>query len=409
MPPPIRRKAYRLGSVTNDIDREARKLEGRGYGTAAQALALEASKQRLAGGGSNISSAEGNRDERDAQERGRSGAMRLQRDSILKTGAAESAAPSGGTSASRPTLSRPTTNASLNEARPGETYSQVMERQRASRAGASAAVAPVATLSRPAAPAAPAPTDAAMQAAADAYGISRTKPAQTDKGTAAPAPVREGRINGMPASQAIAGAQRSLANGGPLQEYGKDIATNNVGKLGIGGAVADYYRRKQLDTERPARAAAWLASEAAAGPGNLGDLKTSEADERDKVMGDAMSASADGTTSRTRKDVVDEANKARVAAGKAPFDDSIYKDMSNKDVSKSDFNRTGLGKAFNAPTTLQRPGVPMAEGRDGPLVNHKDIPEEEARKRRMSPMVVGGVEVPGLGVGAPTPKFKLRR
>ena len=49
-------------------------------------------------------------------------------------------------------------------------------------------------------------------------------------------PPSEGRINDMPASQAIA------AVGKPAM-FGKDIAEGNISKLGLAGAVADYRRR----------------------------------------------------------------------------------------------------------------------------------------------------------------------
>lgn len=70
------------------------------------------------------------------------------------------------------------------------------------------------------------------------------------------------------------------------------------------------------------------------GPGNLRELQQRDAAGRTAVLNDAMAAGSDGTTSRTRQDVVDEANRSRAAAGKAPFDDSIYTEMSRMDSAK---------------------------------------------------------------------------
>lgn len=68
-----------------------------------------------------------------------------------------------------------------------------------------------------------------------------------------PTAPREGRINGMPASQAIA------AVGAPAMS-GKDIAEGNISRLGLAGAVADY-RRRSAEEGKPAE------------PGNMEQLR----------------------------------------------------------------------------------------------------------------------------------------
>lgn len=67
---------------------------------------------------------------------------------------------------------------------------------------------------------------------------------------ATPPRPREGRINGMPASQALS----KLRTQGTPQEYGSDIAKRNVETLGFKGALEDFRRREALDAERLNRA-----------------------------------------------------------------------------------------------------------------------------------------------------------
>ena len=215
-----------IGPVYNDLNREARKLKRQGFRGAAQDLAFEASKQKLAGGDSGITSEMSNRNERLGLQTIQRGLSRANRDAVMGGDAGTAAMPG----VASPAATTPTAT------RPG--------------------------LTRP--------------TAAPRLGASRP-----------------GLIDGKPASLAL---------------------------------------KRPTDSE----------------PGNMGDIQARDADERRSVIDAAMAASADATTSRTRKDVVDEANKARIAAGKAPFDDSIYGEMTKVDTERTSIDRNKsrlLGKA----------------------------------------------------------------
>jgi hypothetical protein len=190
--------------------REARKLMRDGNERAASAMGLAASEQRLQEG-SAISVQEETLRERDLMRARDRGLMRQQRDSVLKpeAGAAPApttGAPAAGAAAPRPGLSRPASTPSLG-----------------------------------------APATSGVPILGGVLDAARGIPT---------AP-REGRINDMPASQAIAEV------GKPAQ-FGKEFATQNIQKLGLSGAIADY-RRREAEAGKPAE------------PGNMAELRERDA------------------------------------------------------------------------------------------------------------------------------------
>ena len=272
-----------IGPVYNDTKRAARKLEREGYGRAAEALALQAAQQKLARGGSNITSAESNRDERDALEVAQSGLMRERADVAFRADAAEKG------------LTVEASGAQLT-ARKG-----LYERMRSGITPEMKAEAGKLGI-----------TDSGFaQASASAAKNSLTRPAVAAGGMA-PAPV----VGGVAAPTTLT---RSNPNGNANAPAVTVDAYGNTTAPADNPSTLPSLTRPASDTALPTRETA---------PRTFA--------ERDAVMKSAMAASADGTNGRTRQDVVDEANKARIAEGKIPFDDSIYSEMSKMDVNKRD-------------------------------------------------------------------------
>lgn len=157
-----------------------------------------------------------------------------------------------------------------------------------------------------------APKNAAEQAADDVFGTK----------FATPAPAREGRINGLPASKTLASMRRP-------------------------------------DTTEP---------------GNLADTKARDAADREAAINAAISESA-GNAKVTRGSVIDRINTERAAKGLQTYGEDIYKDIAGRDIAKSDarladqkFGRTDFGKAFNAPAS------PLSADELNPLVQRKGLP-----------------------------------
>lgn len=300
-----------IGPVYNDLKREARKLNRQGYGKAAEELAFTASQQRLAGGGSSITSSESNMQEREGLETTQRGLMRGRRDVVLG-GEAQDA---GRTQAA--TGDTLTKRQGLYERMRGGVTPEM--RQEAAGLGV---------------------TDSGFAQASASAGRNRlTRPAPV---AGAAAPVVLG-------ATPVAGAAPSLGT----------------------------LTRPASDTALPTR-----------------ETSPRTFAERDVVMKSAMAASADGSTSRTRQDAVDEANKARIAEGKIPFDDSIYGEMSKMDVARKTLEGNVSRLTTKAGTTLaSRPGaspdggVPIDEILDpvgGALsaARARRLKEEEDKKPR---------------------------
>jgi len=214
----------RLGTQSGDMRRESRRLKRDGYEAAAGRMALGASEQRLNEGGA-VSSSEATIAERDESMARDRGLMRLKRDAVLKPEAGVTSPAGGATKsvamgASEP--SRPTTNASLNAARPGETASQVLERQRTSRAGASASTGqPASSVTTP---------DAKEEFfTEDPFAFAAKEAAE---------PARR---------LAMRDAEDKLTQS---TGFGKEYATPNIEKLGLSGAIADY-RRREAEGAKP--------------------------------------------------------------------------------------------------------------------------------------------------------------
>ena len=265
-----------IGPIYNDANREARKLERKGYGRAAEEMALLASKQKLARGGSNITSAESNRDERDGLEVAQSGLMRAKRDAVLRDEAADAGLTVEATGAQL------TARKGLyDRMRGGITPEMKSEAAKLgitdsgfAQASASASknprttmelrpedgVMPPGTLTRrssapglgrgnpngnAAAPAVTVDVDGNTTAPAD---NSPVRPATPSLG-ARPAPTPPvGKIDGLPASQVIAENQ-ARAN--------KDATQGRIDSMGLDGAIADYYKRANGPQE----------------PGNMADIR----------------------------------------------------------------------------------------------------------------------------------------
>lgn len=136
------------------------------------------------------------------------------------------------------------------------------------------------------------------------------------------APAREGRIDGMPASSAIAGAKTSVAS-----------------------AVAGYFNENRLDA-----------------PENAKDIQDRDARDRADAVSAARSESS-GNPSVTRGDVIDRINKDRESRGLAKFSDDIY-----KDIAKDDTGAATRTRGLSASMRPDIPTSPLIQARPRPLV-----------------------------------------
>lgn len=174
---------------------------------------------------------------------------------------------------------------------------------------------------------------------------------------------------------------------------------------------ASLSRRKEM------RAATDTLTGTADAPGNLTDIQGRETKDRADAIAAARSESS-GNASVTRYSVIDRLNKERVAGGRQPFGEDIYKDIAKIDgdeaagkqavkTATAMANRTEIGNAFNTPLQKSLAAAKTRFAPDGPLVDLQESSEDaSARKRKEQPMMVGGKPVPQLGE-AKTPKFNL--
>lgn len=133
-----------------------------------------------------------------------------------------------------------------------------------------------------------------------------TPAANTPAGTTIPPFIRrplpptptppEGRINGMPASQAIAAVGAPAAVGEPAQ-FGKEFAEGNIEKLGLTGAIADY-RRRVAEEGKPAE------------PGNMEQLRL-----RDTVGPPKPTKSLVGPLQSYLNQAISERESQKITAG----------------------------------------------------------------------------------------------
>jgi hypothetical protein len=109
--------------------------------------------------------------------------------------------------------------------------------------------------------------------------------------------VREGRINGMPASQALTEVEKPAA-------FGKEYANANIAKMGLSGAVADYHRRS-AEGAKPAE------------PGNLAELKARDAGATTTAQGVIGPLQQALNASKIRRDgyAADSAAAGKITAG----------------------------------------------------------------------------------------------
>ena len=228
---------------------------------------------------------------------------------------------------------------------------------------------------------------------------------------------RESRIDGMPASLAIARSQAIMAAGGPREEFGAAAANKNLGEEvtndSLRSAMADYKRRSAADDPiaRAGRGAAYTAATSA--PGNLkpgpvsppapgplqaaliqsrADIKTREASEAD----------------RFRTDFVDETNSV-VALNTSPMKalpgSKLYgqrDDSGLPTVSPSTPASSSRESAASAPTSrTPEPSLLSArfEGNNPPLAPREDRADEAKKKYLKNRKTSDPTWMRGTGLG----------
>ena len=320
----LQRGSRPIGPVYKDTERAANKLKKDGYDREAGALALQAAQQKLAGGGSNITSAESNREERDGIEMAQSGLTRERADAAFRADAAEKG------------LTVEATGAQLT-ARKG-----LYERMRSGIT--------------------PEMKGEAAKLGITESGFAKASASATQNRLTRPAPASGGAapVGGRPPlTQDVDtgdGNVVSISTGaGLLARANRDRVAQGKDPIGVSGTATENNPQIAGAPTPASPTYTPIPTTKGAAP-SLGTLTRPTADtalptretaprtfaERDAVMKSAMAASADGTSARTRQDVVDEANKARIAEGKIPFDDSIYGEMSKVDVANRDKARVDM-------------------------------------------------------------------
>lgn len=261
-----------LGTESGRIRRAARMVERNGGNP--NELLNRAANAKL-GEGSAISSSEDNINFEEKKRRTVAGINESRRRATLGVSREDIDKRAGTLQGTAPpvtgTAPQPSTNASLNAARPGETTAQAQERFRESRTG-------VAT-----------------------------------------APVGEaGTSNQGPPRSAIGSTPRPTLQGPPKPGF--------IDGKQAGGVLAGL---RGEETE----------------PGNLTDLADRDAKDRANAITAARTGSADNPNV-TRGSVIDRINKERVAGGRQPFGEDIYKDIAKIDGDDAAGKQTALQKSL---------------------------------------------------------------
>ena len=237
-PSTLSRGSRPIGPIYNDTKRSSRKLSRQGFDREAGQLALLAEQQKLAGGGSNITSAEGNRDERDAIEVAQSGLSRERRDAVLKGNAKEAGLTveaSGAQLTARKGLYERMRGGVTPEMKSEATSLGITDSGFA-QASASAGQN---RLTRPGAAPVASPVAGAAAAPAADNSYFTDKPFEFAAKEA-----------GEPARRlAMRAAEDKLTS---TPQFGAGPANQNIAKLGLDGAIADYKNRSKAYDERGA-------------------------------------------------------------------------------------------------------------------------------------------------------------
>ena len=306
----------KLGTQSGAMTREARKLDNAGYGRAASTAMLAATQQKITEGGA-ITSAESNMSKQRLELEAKSGLMEARRRASLGTDSA---------------TTTPSANASAPSMNAADAQKSRMDFY-AKRNGT-----PEPMLQRPPMGSVSGNPNAAVPTT-NADGMVSVPPSSM---TSAPgAAQRESRIDGMPASLAIARSQAIMAAGGPREEFGAAAANKNLGEEvtndSLRSAMADYKRRSAADdpAARAARGAAYTAETSA--PGNLAGLAARDAANMDDRPGFLTRVRAESRLegSDSRDDIIGRLNTERAARGKAPIE-LTGKELNDADLAERD-------------------------------------------------------------------------